>query len=126
MTLVIEIGLGIVFGGFLLGLISAIPQSLNDWRDRRRETKNNHRRVKFAETNGFVYNAEAFAPFGEQLDAWYAKHEKQRREEEVDERLKTWHPDRWHLKQSLGPDAWEQLLREEEATRRDEARGLPP
>jgi DNA invertase Pin-like site-specific DNA recombinase len=87
------------------------------FRDRRYRQRDFRRRVKIADENGFVYDSESFASFEDQLLKWEREQAEKRREEEMDEWLRKYHPDRWRLKQSLGPDAWEDLLREEAARR---------
>jgi hypothetical protein len=120
MTLVIEIGLGIVFGVFLLGLIHEIPKRLEDWSNRRYRQREFRRRVKIADENGFIYNSESFTPFEDQLLQWEGEQAEKRREKEMDEWLIKNYPHRWRLKQSLGPDAWRRLLRDEQRLLRDE------
>lgn len=74
MILVLQIGLGIVFGVFLLGIIATVIGRIaghiadnREWKARQRAFA---RRYKRAESLGWIYNADKVTPLEDQLQQW--------------------------------------------------------
>jgi len=83
--LIFQIGLGIVFGVFLLlvlviiiGVLVDYVADNRDWKARRRAFA---QRYDHAESRGWVYDPDSVAPVEDQLQRWERKYAAQNRSE---------------------------------------------